>query len=273
MADQTPATPRYTMGYSEEFRQLLDRRSAATHALYLLLHLKPGLRLLDFGCGPGTISVGLAERIAPGELHGVDMEESQIELAREAAMAGGHDNMVFHVGNVNGLPFEDNFFDVAHCHAVLMHIPDTQAALAEVKRVLKPGGIVASREAIVASSYLEPQPQEITHAWSVFSSLVQGNGGHPHFGKELKIALLDAGFADIRTTASFDAFGSAEDVAFLHGFISDWFFSPAVVAALTHFGLATHDEIELWRQLLDQWRDNPAASGAIAFGEAIATKP
>lgn len=273
MTNQAPDTSTYTMGYSEEFLQLLDRRSAATHAFYLLPHLSPGLRVLDFGCGPGTISVGLAERIAPGELHGIDMEESQIELARAAASAGGHDNLTFHVGNVNALPFEDNHFDVAHCHAVLMHIPDTQAALAEIKRVLKPGGIFACREAIIASSYLAPQPPEITEAWGAFSRLLQGNGGHPDLGRVLKVALLDAGFADIRTTASFDSFSSTEDVAFLHGIISDWFFSPPVVAALTHFGLATQEHIELWRKLVDGWRDDPAASGAVAFGEVIAAKP
>ena len=214
MASQSQGSSNYTMGYSDEFRQLLDRRSAGTHASYLLPHLKPGLKVLDFGCGPGTISVGLAERIAPGELYGVDMEESQIELARAAAAEGGHDNMQFHVGNAYDLPFDDNTFDVAHCHAVLMHIPDTQKALTEVRRVLRPGGLLACREANVASSYLEPQPQEITEAWGVFSGLVQGNGGHPNFGKELKMALLDAEFSDVSVTASFDSFSSVSDVSF-----------------------------------------------------------
>ena len=273
MAEQTPETSTYTMGYDDDFQQLLNRRSAETHAAHLLPHLSPGLKLLDFGCGPGTISVGLAQRIAPGEFHGIDMEESQIELARAASAAGGHDNMTFHVGSATELPFDDNTFDVAHCHAVLMHIPDTQAALAEVKRVLKPGGIIASREVIVASSFLEPVPNEIRDAWGVFAGLLQGNGGHPQFGRELKAALLDAGFGGVRTSASFDSFSSAEDVAFLHGFISEWFFSPTVIGALTHFGLATQEDIETWRSLLDEWRELPAACGALAFGEAIATKP
>ena len=66
------STPDYTMGYSDEFRQLLDRRSAETHASHLLPYLSPGMRILDFGCGPGTISVGLAKAVDPGELHGVD---------------------------------------------------------------------------------------------------------------------------------------------------------------------------------------------------------
>ena len=156
MSDQTSAEQDYTMGYSEEFLQLLHRRSAKTHAAHLLPHLKPGLRVLDFGCGPGTISVGLATAVAPGELHGIDMEESQINMARAAAKAGGHGNATFHVGDVTDLPFDDNSFDVAHCHAVLMHVPDTEATLAEVKRVLKPGGIISSREFILGSSFLEP---------------------------------------------------------------------------------------------------------------------
>ena len=148
MTDATSAGGSYTMGYSPEFLQLLDRRNAETHAGHLLPHLMAGCRVLDFGCGPGTITVGLAQAVHPGEVHGIDMEESQIELARAAAAAGGHDNATFHVGNVYELPFVDDYFDAAHCHAVLMHVPDTQRALREVSRVLKPGGIIASRELI-----------------------------------------------------------------------------------------------------------------------------
>ena len=84
------------------------------------------------------------------------MEEWQISLARSAAGAGGHDNPTFHVGGVTDLPFEDDSFDAAHCHAVLMHVLDTQAVLAEVKRILKSGGIISSREMAVAFSFLEP---------------------------------------------------------------------------------------------------------------------
>ena len=156
MSDQASQESTYTMGYSDDFQQLLDRRSVHTHATHLLPLLKPGQRVLDFGCGPGTLSVGLAEAVEPGELHGIDIEASQIELARAAAQAGGHANATFHVGDITDLPFDDDSFDVAHCHAVLMHVPDTQAALAEIKRVLKPGGIIASRESSISSSFCIP---------------------------------------------------------------------------------------------------------------------
>ena len=255
MTDETPGTPSYTMGYSEEFRQLLDRRSADTHAKHLLPHLTPGHRVLDFGCGPGTISVGLARTVEPGELHGIDVEESQIGLARAAAEAGGHRNATFHVGNVTDLPFEDDFFDAAHCHAVLMHVPDTEATLAEVKRVLKPGG------------------EAVDGAWTAFAKLLAANGGHPQLGRELKSTFLEAGFSDVRTGASFDFFGSAADVAFLRAFIDDWFYSPAVIEAATKYGLATREQFEEWRGGLDAWQNDPGACGAFAFGEVVASKP
>ena len=273
MPDQTSSTSSYTMGYSEEFRQLLDRRSAETHAKHLLPYLKPGLRVLDFGCGPGTITVGLGKAVEPGEVHGIDMEESQIGLARSAAKAGGHDNATFHVGGVTDLPFEDDSFDAAHCHAVLMHVPDTRATLAEVKRVLRPGGIVASREMFVSSSFLEPIIDDTDSAWATFSNLLAANGGHPQMGKELKKMFLEAGFSDVRASASFDFFSSPEDIAFLHAFISDWFYSPDVIAAATKYGLATQQQFDEWRQALDQWKSHPEACGAFAFGEVIARKP
>ena len=57
---RTSATPDYTMGFSEGFLQSLRRFRAEVNAAYLLPHIRPGHRILDFGCGPGTISVGLA---------------------------------------------------------------------------------------------------------------------------------------------------------------------------------------------------------------------
>ena len=111
--------------------------------------------------------------------------------------AGGHGNATFHVGDVTDLPFEDDYFDVAHCHAVLMHVPDTGGVLAEVMRVLKPGGIISSREFFVASSFLEPSNENIDAAWTTFSRLLAANGGHPQMGKELKNTFLEAGFSDI----------------------------------------------------------------------------
>lgn len=137
MADNAneSSTPNYTMGYGNPNTIRMNRRSAATHASLLLPHLKPGMRMLDAGYGPGSISVGLAAAVAPGEFIGVDMEESQIAFASAAVTREGLSNTQFQIADVLKLPFPDNHFDAIHCHALLMHVPDTMAALAELKRV------------------------------------------------------------------------------------------------------------------------------------------
>ena len=274
-SNQNPDTPApsYTMGYSDEFVKMLDRRNAEIDAAHLLPHLKPGMRILDLGCGPGTISIGLAEAVEPGELHGIDMEESQIETARAAAGAGGHDNAIFRTGDVTSLPYEDNTFDVAHCHALLMHVTDTQAVLAEVKRVLKSGGLVSGREMIGASSFCEPDLDGIGDAWTTFSNLLEANGAHPQMGKELTRVFLQAGFSAIHASASFDFYSTDEDVAFFYTFAGGWFFSPDTVEAALKHRLATREQFENWRHLMEQWKTTPSAVAAIAWGEAIGHKP
>lgn len=266
---QDASTATYTMGYSDDFQKLLRRRNAEASAAHLLPHLKPGMRILDFGCGPGTISVGLAKAVEPGELFGVDMEASQIEIARAAAEAGGHRNAAFQTADVTDLPFEDDSFDVAHCHAVLMHAPDTVAVLAEVRRVLKPGGIISSREMFVDSSFLEPSMRD---GWETFAKLITTNGGHPQMGKELKRVFLEAGFSDISVGVSFEPFVTDEDIDFLHDFIIGWFFAPGTVGAATKHGLATEEQFNDWRTLLDQWRETPGALAGFAWGEALGRK-
>ncbi len=273
MAQQTETPTEYTMGYSDEFTQLLEWRRVEDHAMHLLPHIESGMRVLDFGCGPGTITVGLAEAAYPGEVHGIDMEESQIELAKLAAADGGHDNITLHVGDVCEMPFEDNYFDIAHCHTVLMHVPDTQRALAEVKRVLKPGGIISARELITSSCFVEPEGETTPEAWRTFSKLLMANGGHPEMGRQLKSKMIEAGFSDIYGTGSFDYFSSEKEVAFLHKFVSDWFFMPRVVQAAIQFGLATQSQFDQWRIDMDELKDAPGAVGGLAFGEVIAQKP
>ncbi|MDE2934775.1 MAG: class I SAM-dependent methyltransferase [Chloroflexota bacterium] len=273
MTDTMLTHHEYTIGYDPDFVRLLMLRNAETHAAYLLPSLTPGLRLLDFGCGPGTITLGLAARVEPGEVHAVDIEESQIEMARAAAVAGGHDNISFQVGNVCELPFEDGYFDVAHCHTVLCHVPDTQAALREVKRVLKPGGLVASREAIIDSCFIEPAGEQRREYWATIGGLIAANGGHPQMGRELKRELLKAGFIDISTSASFEYFGTEKEKAALQTATNGWFFTPRVMATATECGLATAAQFEQWRRDNDLWKSAPGGVGGFAFGEATAKRP
>ena len=270
MPDESIATPDYTLGFNSA---ALRRYTAQASAAHLLPYLRPGLRVLDFGCGPGSISVGLAKAVAPGELHGVDMEASQVELARSVAEAGGQRNALFHVGDVTSLPFEDAFFDVAHCHNVLMHVPDTRAALAEVTRVLKPGGVIGCREMICASCFMHPDFGGGRRMWDMFEDLVAAGDGHPQMGKELKTVLLDAGFANVRTTASFDDYDTPDDVDFAYKMITKWFLSPEITEAAIKYRAATRQVCDDIRAAAEKWRAHPGAIIGVAFGEAVANKP
>lgn len=272
-SSDTAGTPDYTMGFSEEFMESLGRYTAEANAAYFLPYLRPGLRVLDFGCGPGTISTGLAKPIAPGELHGVDMEESQIDLARLVAEAKGLDNAIFHVGDVTKLDFEDDFFDVAHCHNVLMHVPDTMAVLTEVKRVLKPGGIIGCREMMCGSSFTHPDFGVIRRAWHMFEDLLAADEGHPQMGRDLKTRLLDAGFTNVQATASFDTYNAPGDIEFIYRLVEGWFLSPEITEAAIKYGAATEKLCKDIRIAYEKWKEHPGAFLGVAFGEAVANKP
>ena len=264
--------PSYTMGYSDEFQKMLERRNARNSAAHLLPHLEPGLRVLDLGCGPGTISVGLAEAVKPAELHGIDMEETQVEMARAAAAAGGHSNAFFRTGEVTDLPFGDESFDIVHSHALLMHVPDIGTVLKEAKRVLKPGGLLSGRDLIGSSCFAEPELGGLGDVWTTFLNLLEANGAHPQMGKELKRRFLEAGFSDIQASASFEYYSKAEDVAFFHAFAGGWFFSADTTETAAKHGLATPEQFENWRRVMDEWKDTPGAFAAVAWGEAIGRK-
>ena len=274
MAQSTPADPDYTIvGYSEEMLLSLMRRTADTNAAYLLPYLKPGQRALDFGCGPGNISVGLAQAVAPGALYGIDREESQVDLARALAASLQRENVVFQVEDATDLPFEDGFFDVAHCHDVLMHVPDVQAVLAEVRRVLKPGGIIGCREMISRSSFTHPHFGVMRQSWDMFEDMIATDRGHPQMGKDLKTQLRQAGFSVAQISASFDFYSTPEEIDFIYVIALQWFLSPEMRETALGYGAATAELAEAIGTAYGRWKDDPGAVCALAFGEAVAYKP
>ena len=150
---------RYLHGHAESVVAAHAARTVETSAAYLAPHLRPGMRVLDIGCGPGSITLDLAQRVAPGEVVCVDASEAVVGLARQSAVDAGDVGTRFEVADAMALPFADDSFDVVHAHQVLQHVGDPVGLLREMARVTRPGGLVAARdadyeaiEAIVAAS-------------------------------------------------------------------------------------------------------------------------
>ena len=265
----------YIMGYSDAYLRILSARSVADACAYLAPHLKPGLRVLDVGCGPGSISAGLAEAIAPGELRCIDIEPSQVEMASQLAAERGLSNAKFSVADVKALPFEDGSFDIVHCSDALAYIPDTGAALNEMKRVLKSGGILACREIIMDlfMTHPDPDPKFATQAYAIFADTLEGDDGHPQMGRELAVHLEKAGFTDIQMSASFEMFTGPERLKLLYDLGDQWFFMADVQSPATEYGAATQRMMEEILQSRKNWYNAPQAMGAFAFGEALAVRP
>jgi ubiquinone/menaquinone biosynthesis C-methylase UbiE len=109
-AHMTRSRETYTPGYSAPTLRLMLKRTAAKHATFFTPFLRRGMRLLDCGCGPGTITVDLAKRVSPGHVFGIDLEQSQVRYAQDQAMQ--HQvNASFGVASIYALPFSDGYFD------------------------------------------------------------------------------------------------------------------------------------------------------------------
>ena len=88
-------TETYTLGYSERALDFVSRRTLESHGAFFIPFLKPGITVLDCGCGPGSITLGIAARVGEGSVVGVDLDESQVGLAAGAAAARGVRNVRF----------------------------------------------------------------------------------------------------------------------------------------------------------------------------------
>lgn len=202
----------YLPGYTANASNFMAFRTAQSHAPFLLPRLCRGQRLLDCGCGPGSITLGLARLVSPAEVVGLDRENSQLERARENAANEGLTNVRFEVGSVYELPFADGSFDVVFAHAVFEHLREPLPALSEVHRVLASGGLVALRSPDWGGFLVSPATTELDAALAYYQSLQTQSGGDVQVGRKFKALLRKAGFRDLEFSASYECYHSLESI-------------------------------------------------------------
>lgn len=200
----------YTPGYSDGATALMARRTLASHGAFLWPYLRPGTDVLDIGCGPGSITLGIAAAVAPGAVIGVDRETAQLEVARLAADALGVSNATFEQGSVYELPYVDPSFDLVVGHALFEHLRAPAEALAEIRRVLRPDGHVALRSPDWGGFVIGPTGDDVDEAIAAYRSLQQRNGGDVFVGRKLGSLLRAAGFQGVTVTASYEIYADPQ---------------------------------------------------------------
>jgi ubiquinone/menaquinone biosynthesis C-methylase UbiE len=168
------------------------------------------MRVLDCGCGPGSITLGLAEVVAPGEVVGINIEVPQIELARAETAKRNITNVRFDVADAHNLGFSDATFDAVVGHTILMQFRDPSPVLKELSRVLKPGGLAGFREPAFDGNLCEPPNGARRQYSTLFNRMLDHNGNDPRVGRRLGGLMHHMGFGRVTTSSSYEVAGTAD---------------------------------------------------------------
>ena len=253
----------YTQGYTSSVLKSHQSRTAAVQAAHVLPYITSSSHILDIGCGPGTITCDFAFLATQGQVIGADFSDEVLATARaEAERRGGLGNLTFQVADAKNLPFDDDTFDVVHCHALLVHVPNASAVVKEMHRVCKTGGCVACREPDWDTMVIYPLSASLAQWQRAQRELNVTVGSEPNTGRHLASWALAAGFdgINVRVTTDVLQYFGREEVkwwgeAYAERVTGD--FGKRAVES----GLLTREEIE---RISEAWREwSRGADGAL----------
>lgn len=249
-----------------------QRKRGGDCAAFFVPFLTSDMVLLDVGCGPGTITAALAGKV--GKAVGIDNEPKAIAAANALAAEAGLTNLAFAEADMTALPFEDGSFDAVFFHAVLYHQnqPTLTSAVAEARRVLKPGGFVATRDADVGGNVLHPELDGVRLALDLWQRWYEHESPEAlQFGRRQGTILRAHGFTPVWAGASYvnhsaDAASRSEAVADARRSLLG--LGPQLVGK----GLATEDEIRTALAGWGAWGRDPDAVYFRCRCECVARK-
>ncbi|MYB21172.1 MAG: methyltransferase domain-containing protein [Chloroflexi bacterium] len=237
------STDRYTHGHHESVVQSHARRRAEVEAWFLLPRLGPGMSLLDAGCGPGTVTTGLARTVSPGNVVGLDAAPGVLEHARGHAQEERVDNVTFIAGDVYALDFPEGAFDVVYANQLLQHLADPVRAISEMRRVLKPGGLLAVRDADYATMSPHPKFPEFLDWNELYHRVAYRNHAEPDAGRTLPAWVRAAGFLEVEIHPNVVAMDGEEARIWGRSWSQRILYSGIAEQALEH-GLAEQSDLE-----------------------------
>lgn len=265
--DSSPTSGvRYSFGYGSA-SSIMSSRSLGQYATFIP-YLKPGMTVLDCGCGPGTITIGLAELDQTINVTGIDFSEDQINRARASAAEKGVGNVSFEVGSVYELPFPDNSFDAVFSNALYVHLTDPADAIRESHRVLKDGGFLGIRQGVHNLDLVHPPDPKLKRWFEVYAAVLRANGGDPDVGGRLGAMLREAGYSDVIMTASLNCQSSGPSAQAF----SEQMAGLPVLGQAVDAGIITQEESEEINAAWLQWGTHQDAFLARPWGEAVGWK-
>lgn len=257
----------YLHGYSRASLDEMTRRSAETDAAFFLPYLREDSNVLDCGCGPGSITLGFARLAIRGNVMGIDIADGQIAAATSAATSEKNLSVEFRKADLCEMPFSDESFDAVYVNAVLEHVGDPDRAIAEIFRVLKPGGFTGLRHSVLSSrKWMPPAPQPVLDSEAKWIRNWRVGGGDPDFGLRQAELLETAGFAVVATSSSShhldrDRLRRRMVLGGEAGFMTP----------LRDIGVSV-DEIPAVNEAFEQWMQNASACNAMLMMETVAQK-
>jgi ubiquinone/menaquinone biosynthesis C-methylase UbiE len=260
----------YTHGHHESVVRAHASRTVENSAAFVIPHLTTGISVLDVGCGPGSITCDFAGLVAPGQVIGLDRSADIVAQATALAAERGVDNVTFQTGNIYDLDFEDESFDLVHAHQVLQHLTDPVAALREMRRVAKPGGTVAVRDADFHGMSWYPQLPELDEWMDVYQRVARHNNAEPDAGRRLVHWAQAAGLTDVTPSSANWLYATDSERAWLSGVWADRVEKSAFARQATEYGMA---DAEGLARMAAGWRRWGAAQDGwflMPNGEVIA---
>ncbi|MGY5766473.1 methyltransferase domain-containing protein [Brachybacterium sp. DNPG3] len=263
----------YTHGYGDAVLDSHRQRTAANSAAHLLPHLRAGQRLLDLGSGAGTITADLARIVGPENLIALEVAEESAEITRAELHRQGLDEVEVVVGDGHDLPFADASFDVVHAHQVLQHVPGPVRMLAEMRRVTRPGGLVAARDADYEGFRWFPEVPGIARWMELYLRAARANGGAPDAGRRLLAWAHEAGFVEVTASASVDLQATPATRAAWAATWAGRITTAPFADQLDREGWADADDRDALARAYLAWADDPDGWFTVLHGEILAVVP
>jgi SAM-dependent methyltransferase len=182
--------------YLDKVQKLLNDYKRLT---YDQMHIQPGQRVLDVGCGPGTDTIPLAQQVSPsGQIIGVDYDTMMIAEAKQRAQIAGVNRWVTHkCADAIELPFESDYFDACRSERLFEHLLNPAKALSEMVRVTKSGGRIVVLDSDWGTFSMDANEIETERRLVRFFSEHSLNNGYS--GRQLYRLFKQQGLADIST--------------------------------------------------------------------------